>query len=238
MLLDFYEAQGSMRCSRQGLHAQSKCFDGALVWRPWKRHIHFQLLWKCSAELQPLQGSMLVPQLLLPALVITATKKVRPAPPSRRKARSTGAAQKSQKHHKRCGGVDVMEISVKTDQPNAVIELLLGFGASSASSMEAVTESATSAIVIAHFEGPPAALANLDLAHMGSIIQVALDLPSAPVLASRLLGGAWSEYFPLSESIEVRLPCHDGPGGGMLSEAGRRVLRLEGGVAFGAGRMY
>ena len=128
-----------------------------------------------------------------------------------------------------------MEVTLETDQPDAVMELLLGFGASSASAMAANTQQATLRVVSAQFEGSSDILSNLDLEQIGSIIQRALDLPRKPLLKGRLLGGTWSKYFPLSESVEVRLPCHAGPRGGMLSETGRRVLRLEGGVAFGAG---
>ncbi|CAE7317509.1 prmA [Symbiodinium sp. CCMP2456] len=130
---------------------------------------------------------------------------------------------------------DVMEVTLETDQPDAVMELLLGFGANSASAMAANTRQATLRVVSAQFEGSSDILAKLDLEQIGCIIQGALDLPRKPLLKSRLLGGSWSKYFPLSESVEVRLPCHAGPRGGMLSETGRRVLRLEGGVAFGAG---
>ena len=124
---------------------------------------------------------------------------------------------------------DITEVTIQTDQADAVIDMLLGFGAFSAS---AVASTDTSATVTAHFKGP----GKLDLTKMTSIIQNALDLTSPPLLTTRALAGAWSEYFPLSKSVEVRLPCHAGPSGGMMSETGRRVLRLEGSVAFGAGR--
>eukprot|EP00439_Symbiodinium_sp_Y106_P050987 s1251_g6.t1 len=132
-------------------------------------------------------------------------------------------------------GVDVMEVTLETDQPEAVMDLLLGFGASSASAMAAKTQQAALQVVSAQFEGSFDTLNKLDLEQIRCIIQAALDLPRKPRLTGRLLGGTWSKYFPLSESVEVRLPCHAGPRGGTLSETGRRVLRLEGGVAFGAG---
>ena len=130
---------------------------------------------------------------------------------------------------KSVGKVDITEVTVETDQPTAVVDLLLGFGADSASAVAG----ASTSTVTAHFEG--AELAEADLAQMASVLQAALDLPSQPLLTQRSLGEAWIKYFPLCDSLEVRLPCHGGPAGGMLSETGRRVLRLEGGLAFGAG---
>ncbi|CAJ1384166.1 unnamed protein product [Effrenium voratum] len=118
---------------------------------------------------------------------------------------------------------EFVEVALNTSEPEAVEEILLALGASSSSCRRhlGVIE------VTAQF---PFAV---DVGRLSRQLQGALGWPAPPQLRCRGLGrGTWIDFFPLCDGFEVRLPCH---AASPQSPDSRRVLRLEGSTAFGAG---
>jgi len=144
-------------------------------------------------------------------------------------------------------------VSLETAEPEALMEFLLGVGASSASARPSSEEFAMEvnhasptdraplwkhSTVTAIFEE------TADLRQLAEAVRIAFDLPVAPAMRVEPLDAKrdwimhvqknWSP-LKLAGSFQVLLPWHDGPSAGCRNKEDRIVLRLEGGTAFGLG---
>ncbi|CAK0836618.1 unnamed protein product, partial [Prorocentrum cordatum] len=153
-------------------------------------------------------------------------------------------------------GSPLVEVTIATEEPAALAELLLGLGASAATVTPAAAAGGgdPSLEVMRAAPGDPAPLwrhsevtamfdCQADLDEVARAVQEAFELEAAPELRPvpvedkdwvTHVQQLW-EPLPLGSRFEVRLPWHPGPPGGEPLEAGRVGLRLEGGAAFGLG---
>eukprot|EP00434_Breviolum_minutum_P031034 symbB.v1.2.027451.t2/scaffold2817.1/size69569/6 len=147
------------------------------------------------------------------------------------------------------GNAELLQLEMQSDEPEALSELLEGLGAHSTAvrglgaSDGILRETAMdqtplwkTAIVTGMFS------ANVDVEKIVSAVQSCFDLTTPPAwTVTRVQDIDWVEHvqrswqpMKLGKGFQVLLPWHEGPEGGATSN-GRRVLRLEGGAAFGLG---
>ncbi|CAK9106094.1 Ribosomal protein L11 methyltransferase (L11 Mtase) [Durusdinium trenchii] len=144
------------------------------------------------------------------------------------------------------GKADLLQLEMQSNEPEALSELLEGLGAESTAVQGAdglLRETAMdrtptwkSATVTGMFP------ADVDIQKIVAVVQKCFDFDEPPLWRiTRVQDIDWVEHvqrswqpMKLGRSFEVLLPWHEGPSGGAMSE-GRRVLRLEGGAAFGLG---
>jgi len=144
-------------------------------------------------------------------------------------------------------------VSLETEEPEALMELLLGVGACSASAHPSSEEFAAEVNHASPTERAPLWKQSsvtaifeetTDLSRVAEAVRIVFDLPVPPLLRVQPLDTErdwiihvqknWSP-LKLADNFEVLLPWHDGPSAGCRNNEGRIVVRLEGGTAFGLG---
>lgn len=146
-------------------------------------------------------------------------------------------------------------VTFESEEPQAVMDLLLGLGAFSASARPCKNskgEISTEVLRATPNEDVPlwrksiiSALfdAEADLTRVAKLVCSALDLPTPPTFHLEALEERdWVAHVQknwdpllLAAGFEVRLPWHGGSHGGSRNANGRVVIQLEGGAAFGLG---
>lgn len=136
------------------------------------------------------------------------------------------------------GTAELLQLEMKSDEPQALSELLEGLGALSTAvrGVDAILrETATDetpmwrvAVVTGMFP------ASVDVEKIMAVVQSCFDLQdSASWTVTRVEDIDWVEHVQrswkpmnLGQGFQVLLPWHDGPSGGTLTSKNRLVLRL------------